>query len=247
MEERKLAVVNGKVITTEDLERFKSVLSPEIVQRFGGEEGEKALVEELIAQELFYLNAIDNKLDEDPEFEKAIEYTKRNMLSQISVAKLVEDVKVDEEEAKKFYEVNPLVFKRDYEIKASHILVDDENKAKEISEKLKNGEDFIKLANEHSKCPSKSAGGDLGFFSKGMMVPEFEAAAFGLKIGDISDPVKSQFGYHIIKVMEEKQPYSQTFDEAKEGIEKQLLVQKQNEVYQNKVEELKAKYKIERE
>ncbi len=84
-------------------------------------------------------------------------------------------------------------------IRASHILVDKHPKALEILEDLKKGADFGKLAKEYSKCPSRKNGGDLGFFGKGQMVKEFEEAAFALKPGEISDIVKTQFGYHLIK------------------------------------------------
>jgi len=84
-------------------------------------------------------------------------------------------------------------------IKASHILVDKLSQAQELYENLKSGEDFQKLAQKFSTCPSKNKGGDLGEFPKGKMVPEFWNACVNLKIGDISNPIKTQFGYHIIK------------------------------------------------
>jgi parvulin-like peptidyl-prolyl isomerase len=84
-------------------------------------------------------------------------------------------------------------------IKCSHILVEKESVAKEILEKIKNGEDFSKLAMEYSKDGSRRRGGDLGYFGRGMMVKEFENAAFKLKKGEVSGIIKTQFGYHIIK------------------------------------------------
>jgi parvulin-like peptidyl-prolyl isomerase len=84
-------------------------------------------------------------------------------------------------------------------IRVSHILVEKHPKAMEILEELRNGADFEKLAKDNSKCPSKKNGGDLGFFGKGQMVKEFEKAAFNLESGEISDIVKTQFGYHLIK------------------------------------------------
>ena len=85
-------------------------------------------------------------------------------------------------------------------VKASHILVKTEDKANWIYNELKKGKDFAKLAKEYSDCPSKRNGGDLGFFGKGQMVKEFEDAAFSLKEGETSKPVKTEFGYHLIKV-----------------------------------------------
>jgi len=85
------------------------------------------------------------------------------------------------------------------QIRASHILVTNEPFCKELIERIKKGESFEALAAQFSKCPSGKKGGDLGSFGKGQMVPQFENAAFKLKVGEISGPVKTQFGYHIIK------------------------------------------------
>ncbi|MCX8001044.1 MAG: peptidylprolyl isomerase [Anoxybacillus mongoliensis] len=124
----------------------------------------------------------------------------------------MEDIKVSDEELKKYYnEYKP-------KVKASHILVDDEKTAKEIKVKLEKGEDFAKLAKEYSKdTGSAQKGGDLGWFGPGKMVEEFEKAAYALNVGEISDPVKTQFGYHIIKVTDKEKKKS--FDEMKEEIE----------------------------
>ncbi|EMT46788.1 MULTISPECIES: peptidylprolyl isomerase [Anoxybacillus] len=124
----------------------------------------------------------------------------------------MEDMKVTDEELKKYYdEYKP-------KVKASHILVDDEKTAKEIKAKLEKGEDFAKLAKEYSKdTGSAQNGGDLGWFGPGKMVEEFEKAAYALNKGEISEPVKTQFGYHIIKVTDKEEKKS--FDEMKEQIE----------------------------
>ena len=89
-------------------------------------------------------------------------------------------------------------------IRASHILVETEEEAKSLKSEIESGMDFSNIAKKHSKCPSKETGGDLGFFDKGVMVKEFEEAAFSLEIGAVSDPVQTQFGYHLIKVTEKK-------------------------------------------
>jgi len=86
------------------------------------------------------------------------------------------------------------------EVRASHILVPTEKLANKIMKKINAGKDFAQLAKKYSECPSGNNGGDLGFFSRGKMVPEFENAAFNMEIGQVSTPVKTQFGYHLIKV-----------------------------------------------
>jgi parvulin-like peptidyl-prolyl isomerase len=90
------------------------------------------------------------------------------------------------------------------EVRASHILVDEEEKANSLKEEIDGGADFAKVAKKNSKCPSGESGGDLGFFSKGVMVKEFEEAAFSLEVGQLSEPVKTQFGYHLILVTDKK-------------------------------------------
>jgi foldase protein PrsA len=147
----------------------------------------------------------------------------------------MKDVKVTEEEMKKYYdEYKP-------KIKASHILVDDEKTANEIKAKLDKGEDFAKLAKEYSKDPgSAQNGGDLGWFSSGEMVKEFEDAAYALKVGEISKPVKSEYGYHIIKVTDKEKKKS--FEEMKEEIEFELKKSKLDSAkVQSEVEKLVEK------
>lgn len=163
------------------------------------------------------------------------------------------NTKITESEMKKYYEENKNNYVDD-EIRASHILIstvdqktnkplseekqkEAKKKADELYGKVKSGSDFAKLAKENSDDKGSAAnGGDLGFFSKGQMVPEFEKAAFAMNKGDISDVVKTQYGYHIIKVTDKK--YKEyTFDEVKDNIKQNLLYQK----YTEKVKELTDK------
>jgi foldase protein PrsA len=132
-------------------------------------------------------------------------------------------IEVTEKELKALYEKNFKVS----EVKARHILVEDIEVAKDIIKKLDAGEDFAKLAKEHSIDPgSKEQGGELGFFPRGQMVPEFEAAAFSLEKGKISDIVKSQHGFHIIEVLDTK---TVPYEDVEYIVEKQLLTQKAKE------------------
>jgi foldase protein PrsA len=126
------------------------------------------------------------------------------------------------------------------EVKASHILVEKEEEAKNILEKINKGEDFGELAKKYSKDPgSKEKGGDLGYFSKGMMVPEFEKAAFALKKGEISAPVKTKHGYHIIKVVDTKKE-TKKFEEVKGNIERTLI----DQTMMTKTNDMKKEFKI---
>ena len=132
------------------------------------------------------------------------------------------------------------------EVRAKHILVDTEEQAKDILKRIRQKEDFSKLAEQYSKDKgSAKNGGDLGSFSRGRMVPQFEAGAFSLKVGEISGPVRTQFGYHIIQVTDKKEGRIGTFEEVKGGLEKQLMIEKQKALFDSYIEKLKKNSKIE--
>lgn len=150
---------------------------------------------------------------------------------------------VTEDAMKALYSDTVKNLKPEPEIRARHILVETEDQAKAAIKRIKAGEDFAKLATELSKDPgSGQQGGDLGFFTKDRMVPEFANAAFALEIGKVSEPVKSQFGYHIIKVEEKREKPIPTFDEVKDQISEFML----NKSRQDILKALRAAAKIER-
>ncbi len=133
-------------------------------------------------------------------------------------------VVIDEEDVAYYYDSNLSEFAKPESIHARHILLEEEDQAANVLEKAKkNPSNFAKLAEEFSTGPTKTSGGDLGFFERGKMVPEFEEAAFALEPGEISDVVKTQFGYHIIKLEEKKEGSTETIDEAREKIRAALL------------------------
>ena len=147
-------------------------------------------------------------------------------------------MKTLDQDAKAYYEANKDSYKAD-EVTASHILVKDETTAKDILAKLKAGADFAEMAKQYSIDGSAASGGALGTFGKGAMVKEFEDAAFALKPGEISDVVKTQFGYHIIKVTDKNQGIK-TYDEMKDSIIENLVSQEA----QKKINDLKSNAKI---
>jgi peptidyl-prolyl cis-trans isomerase C len=159
-------------------------------------------------------------------------------------------------EAKDFYEKNPEKFKQDEQVRASHILVrvdpnaDAKAKAKAKAEidavmkELKAGGDFAKLAQQHSQDGSAAQGGDLGYFPKGQMVPEFDKVAFSLPVGQLSGIVTTQFGYHILKVTDKKAPRTVPYEEAQAQIKQFLEQDKKQKAADAFVEGLKKKSKI---
>ncbi len=245
MENKILAKVGDREITQNEFDALLKQLGPQRAMQFQSEEGKKQLLNEIINQELFYYDAIEKKYDEKEEFKKELEFVKSNMLKQFAISNLLSDVKVEEEDLKEFYEKNKEQFVVQESVKASHILVKTEEEAKEILKKENISENFSELAKEFSSCPSKDDGGNLGEFTRGRMVPEFEEAAFNLEVNKISEPVKTQFGYHIIKVTDKKEKKNKSFEEARPELENAVLMKKQQDVYMNRVEELKKDIKVE--
>jgi peptidyl-prolyl cis-trans isomerase C len=240
-----IAKVNGKEITQADMDLLIRTLGPQRAAQFQSEEGQKQLVDELVNQELFYFDAVETKLEESEVFKAELELAKQNILKQLNIKKTLDTVKVSEDDMKNFYDENKEKFVRPMTVTASHILVDTEEKADEVYTAIQGGKDFAEAAQEFSSCPSKERGGDLGPFGKGQMVPEFEQAAFDMDLDIVSAPVKTQFGYHLIKVTDKTEEGTSPYDEVKAQIEQQLVIMQQNDAYFKKVEELKGKYTVE--
>jgi peptidyl-prolyl cis-trans isomerase C len=194
---------------------------------------------------MFYLDAVEKELDKEEEFQNILKETKENLLQRYAVQKVMDDVDVKDEEAKEVYEQNKDKYISDEKVSAKHILVDDEEKCKEIKEEIDNGLDFSDAAAKYSSCPSSKKGGRLGEFGKGQMVPEFEEVAFNMEEGEISDPVKSQFGYHIIQLDKKVPAEQKSFNEVKDQVKQQLVQQKQFQVYNDNVQKLRGKYNVE--
>ncbi len=171
---------------------------------------------------------------------------KEGLTQQKGMQQLLEDIKnkaeVAEDEIVKKYE----------EVTASHILIKVEGRsdneaevlAKEVMDKAKDGEDFAKLAKEYSEGPSAKNGGQLGSFHRGDMVPTFEEKAFSMRVGEISQPVKTQFGYHIIKVTDKKRAEGEEYNKQKTKIKEELLKKREKEEITKWLKEVKDKSQI---
>ncbi|MCR1953734.1 peptidylprolyl isomerase [Clostridioides mangenotii] len=243
MEKKVLATVGEKEITNLDIDSALRTMDQYQAMHFGTEEGKKQLLEDLINQELFYLEAVEDELDKEEAFLVELEKVKVNLLKQIAISKVLSGVKLTQDEKLAFFEENKNNFAKPETASAKHILVDSEDKANEILSQIKSGDvSFEDAAKQHSTCPSNEAGGDLGSFSRGQMVPEFEEVVFTMNKGEVSEPVKTQFGYHLIQLDDVQPGGESTFEEVEGEIEKNLMYQKQNQVYGEKLASLKAKY-----
>lgn len=244
MDNKVLAVVNGREVTQQDVEMLYQNLGPNAAH-YQGENGYKQLVEQLVLEEMLYSEGKVNNLDNSPEYQKALEQLKRSLLAQLYVSNIMNNVEVSEQEAKDYYDKNKATFVKPEMVKASHILVKTEDEANKVIDEINGGLSFADAANKYSSCPSKQAGGSLGEFGRGQMVPEFENAVFAMNVGEMSKPVKTQFGYHIIKLDEKEDKKELQFEEAKNEINKKVRYEKQNKAYTEKQQELKEKYTVE--
>ena len=249
--EKVLARVEGKEIMEKDVDRLLESAGPQVAMMYDNEPGRKMILQEIISGALFELSARKQGLDETSEFKSAIVDFSTQYLARAAIEQAIKDITVSDEDCKKFYDENPDQFTSPEQIRAMHILLADDvtsaDKVLLIQEELKKGVSFDVLAKAHSIDPSaQQNGGDLSFFSKGQMVPEFEEAAFALnEPGDISEPTKSDFGWHIIK-LEEKKPSSVVpYDDVKPQIEQYLSNEKKSGKYDEVLEALKKEYKVE--
>ena len=243
MENKVLAIVNGREIKESDLRALVQNLGQNAAY-FQGEDGRAKLVDELIMHELMYSDAVENNLESEEEFIEVFNNMKKSMLQQYNLRKMFNEIAISEEEIKAFYDENKSLYNRPEMVSASHILVDSEEKANEILEDITDGLSFEDAAKEFSSCPSKQEGGALGQFGKGQMVKEFEDAAFAMRVGEISAPVKTQFGYHIIKLTENLSARNAEFEEVYQEVKDNCFAVKQENVYKNRKEELSKKYDV---
>lgn len=243
MQNKVLATVGSKQITESDLQKLMQNLGQNAIQ-FQGEEGKKQLLNEVIMQELVYLDAIEKGSDKDEEFLAGLEEMKKTLLVQYEISKMLRNVSVTEDEIESYFNKNKERFKRPLSARASHILVNSEEEAIQIKEELNNGLGFAEAAKKYSSCPSKEVGGDLGEFTKGSMVPEFEEAVFSMEVDTISDPVKTPFGYHLIKLISRTNPSEISLEDVKDKVKSQCLSLKHSQIYHNKQHELAEKYDV---
>ena len=216
-DDKVLAKVNGAEIKQSDLTMAEEELAPSLAQMDPATKDENVL-SFLIDMKIVAKAAEDEKIADTDEFKKRLAFTRNRLLMDSLLAAKGKAATTDAE-MKKVYEDASKQISGEQEVHARHILVETEDEAKAVKSELDKGADFAELAKKKSKDPGASDGGDLGFFTKEQMVPEFANVAFGMEAGKISDPVKTQFGWHIIKVEEKRNRKPPEFDQVKSQIE----------------------------
>lgn len=271
-DEEVAAVVNDETITVTDLEKQYNSM-PAQYQQFITQEQllEQMINEKLLLQKADELGvtvtdeeveaSIDAAVASSPitreEFESrladqnlTIEDVRGFYRNQLVITKMINEtvldmIEVTDEDVETYYDANQEAFVVDESVKARHILVETEEEADEIISLLDEGEDFQELAKERSTGPSGPQGGDLGFFTRGQMVAPFEEAAFSLDIGEVSDPVQTDFGWHVILVEEKREAGMQTLEDVREQIRQQLLSDLQQDAFLTFMTQLRAEAVVE--
>ena len=218
-----VARVDGVDIKQSDLDFAASEVGPRL-GNYRPEDRKRVLLQFVIENELMAAAGEKENLDETDTFDARVKYHERRALRDAFFASSISGA-VNDNDAKKIYDEKIAQMKPTQEVHARHILVATEDEAKDVKKRVAAGEDFAKVADETSK-DKNAEGGDLGFFARGQMLKPFEDAAFALDVGEISDPVQTQFGWHIIKVEEKRDQKPPSFDEVKAAIMTQLVAQK---------------------
>ena len=254
-----VATVNGEKITKDELyaqmvpSAGKSVLDNLITMKLVDQDASNKKVTVTQEDEDKELADVKKSFGSDEQFNQALSQSgmsltdlKTQLKMQAQLRKLLADkIKITDADIQAYYDKNKSSYATEEEVQASHILVKTKEEADAIEKELKNGGDFAKIAKEKSTDTGSAAkGGDLGYFGKGQMVPEFEKAAFDLKVGETSEPIKSDYGYHIIKVVDHKQATTATLDEKKAEIKEQLENQQLGTLSQTLLSDLHSKASI---
>lgn len=238
-----VANVNNEVITMKDVDERISKLPPYYQNMV--KDRKKELVEDMILEKLLYDEATKKGVQNDKEVKEMLEEAQRKiMISKLIKDEVEEKTKVSDKDVEEYYNAHKDEFSIPERWKASHILVKTEEEAKAVLDELSKGGAFDELAKTKSQDTSAKKGGDLGYFTKGQMVPEFEEAVIKLEVGQISQAVKTQFGYHIIKLTDKKPAQIQELKDASAKIKNELLMKKKRDAFDKLVADLRTKAKI---
>ena len=223
-----LATVNGVEITEQDLAFARAEIGEQIASMPAGQRRSNLLLY-IIENQILATASQSEMLNEGPDVDALMKYYRRRAMHDLYYQRKIRDA-VSEAEARALYDAQVAKSIPRTEVRARHILVKTEAEALEIIERLGRGTDFAELAQEKSIGPSGAEGGDLGYFSREKMLPEFSAVAFNLEKGEFSEPVKTRFGWHVIKQEDKRESKPPPFDEVKDGLLSEMVRRKAVEV-----------------
>ncbi|MGG0889246.1 peptidylprolyl isomerase [Cytobacillus horneckiae] len=257
--DNKAATVNGEKISKSELDDALSsqygstvldtLISDEIIRQEMKKENIKVSDKEIAEEMEAYMDTFGGEDTFNEVLKNSgvdVSIIEKNIMTYLASKKILEPkIEITDEEIQTYFDENKDSFDKEEEVEASHILVDDEKTAKEVVKKIEQDEDFAELAKEYSTdTATKDNGGELVFFAKGDMVKEFEEKAFGMENGDISEPVKTEYGYHIIKVTDKQEPKKAELEEVKDEIKDILLESKLESEYSVWLNEKFEEYEI---
>ena len=246
MSEHIVAIVAGREVTEKEFQEFTARIPEQQQAYIQTPEGRKQALTQYTNYFLFEKLGEDKGYDQSEEFKAIMENARVELLSQYSLTEEVKDITATREECEAYYEANKGQFEKGPQATAKHILTDTEDEIHKIRKEIEEGvKTFAQAAQEYSKCPSKAQGGNLGTFGRGQMVPEFDEAVFNAEPGSLLGPIKTQFGYHLIRVDDVDQGKEAEFEKALPQIFSQLTNQKQNEAYMALRASLIEKYGLE--
>ena len=215
-----LATIGDTSITLGDMIRARQSLNPQL-QSFPDPVIFTGMLEEMVRREVFAAAAELDGVADDPEVALELQTARRQILANAYLARAIEP-NLNEDAVRARYDEMVAELPQEEELRARHILVETEDAAKEVKASVDGGADFAEVAKEKSTGPSGPSGGDLGFFRKGQMVPEFSEAAFALQPGEVSEPVQTSFGWHVIKVEERRAVAPPPFEEMAQQITREI-------------------------
>src|SRR5438128_9725198 len=241
-----LAIINGKEITASEFDLRWSQIPDYARKTFAGPTGRRKFLEELINHELLLQEAKNRGFDRDRAFMERVErFKERSLLERLRIEEVDALVKVTREEVKAYYATNAANYTTPEELRVSHILVKTQEEAFDVKKRLDQGEDFATLARKVSlDLSTRYKGGDLGFIKKGQTMPQIEKVLLTLKVGGISQPVATSFGYHLIKLVDRASGAPLSFEDAKDQVREELLNEKRRKRYEDFVASLRAKAKL---
>lgn len=240
-----LAKIGEKTVTEADLKEMSNAVPDKFKYYYQTPEGRRQTLEYIVNVYALAAEAEKKGVDKRPDVQKLLAFTRNDLLARFYLEELTKDLPAPTDaEAKAYYEQNKAEFVTPESIHLSHILVESEKEAKDVLARLKKGEKFGDVAGQVSICPSKDVKGDLDWMTKGSLAQEIEDIAFTMKNDQITGPVKTKFGYHVILMHDKRPARENSFDQVKDLIVEQIKFLKQQEQYERIAETLRKKYNV---